>query len=363
MKRILGLLILILALAVITACAPAAAPTSAPATSAPVAVATNPPAANPTTASTGKKFVFAMVTDQAGLGDQGFNDMAWAGLQKAKTDFTADAKVLESRDPAQYVPNFSTLADQKTDLIVGVGFLLSDTVKQVAAQYPQSHFAIVDSVVDAPNVASLVFKENEGSFLVGAIAGMMTKTGKVGFVGGIDSDLLKKFESGYKAGVMTANPKAQVLVSYTGTFADPAKGKTMANAQYDQGADVVYEVAGLSGTGVIAAAKDRNLMAISVDRDKNYLAPANVISGMIKRVDTAVYNAAKLVVDGNFKGGTFAYGVKEGGIDIAPSTQKMVPPNVYSTALALKQLIIDGKINPPKTLDELKAFTPPPLPQ
>lgn len=302
---------------------------------------------------------FSMVTDEAGLGDQGFNDAAWEGMQRAKKDFGAEINVVESREQAQYVPNFSTLAEQKKDLIVGVGFLLSDAINEVAPDYPDSHFAIIDAVVDQPNVASVTFKENEGSYLVGAIAGMMTKTNTVGFVGGRESDLLKKFEAGYKAGVMTTNPDAQVLVSYTGTFADPAKGNEMANSQYDQGADVIYEVAGLTGTGVINAAKDRNEMVIGVDRDKNYLAPDNVITSMIKRVDEGVYQVAKMVSEGNFKGGTYTYGVAEGGIDIAPTTKKMVPPEVLDTALQLKQMIIDGEVQAPKTLDELASFTPP----
>ncbi len=357
MKRLQILLTVLVALAMFaTACKPAAPATTEAPTAAPVVEPTQAPTTPPEPA---KKLSFAMVTDQAGLGDQGFNDAAWEGMTRSKADFGADIKVVESREQAQYVPNFSTLAEQKEDLIVGVGFLLTDALAEVAPQYPDTHFALVDSVVDEPNVANLLFKEHEGSFLVGAIAGLMTKSGIVGFVGGIESDLLKKFESGYKAGVMTTNPNAKVLVSYTGTFADPAKGKEMANAQYDQKADIIYEVAGLSGTGVIAAAKDRGLYAISVDRDKNYLAPENVISGMIKRVDQAVYDAAKMVAEGNFKGGIYEYGVKEGGIDIAPTTAKMVPPEVLDVALKLKQMIIDGTVVPPKTLDELAAFTPP----
>jgi basic membrane protein A len=322
-------------------------------------------AASPTEATSGgqapKGLAFAMVTDQSGLGDQGFNDAAWEGMQRAKADFGADISVVESKEQAQYVPNFSTLAEQKKDLIVAVGFLLSDAMTEVAPQYPDTNFAIIDAVVDEPNVASITFKENEGSYLVGAIAGMMTKTNKVGFVGGVESDLLKKFEAGYKAGVMTTNPDAQVLVSYTGTFADPAKGNEMANSQYDQGADIVYEVAGLTGTGVITAAKDRNMMAIGVDRDLNYLAPDNVITSMVKRVDEGVYQAAKLVAEGNFKGGHYVYGVAEGGIDIAPTTKDMVPPNVLDTAQKLKQMIIDGTVKAPLTLDELASFTPPTL--
>jgi basic membrane protein A len=302
-----------------------------------------------------------MVTDEAGLGDQGFNDAAWSGMERAKKEFGAEIKVVESREQAQYVPNFSTLAEQGEDLVVGVGFLLQDAMNEVAPLYPDTHFALVDTCVPHPNVACILFKEQEGSYLVGAIAGLMTKTGVVGFVGGRESDLLKKFESGYRAGVMTTNPDAKVLVSYTGTFADPAKGNEMANAQYDQKADIVYEVAGLSGTGVIAAAKDRGLYAIGVDRDKNYLAPQNVITSMLKDVGYGVYSVAKMVAEDNFKGGEYRYGIKEGGIGYA-TTGGLLPDDVIKTADTLKQMIVDGKVTPPQTEAELATFTPPQLP-
>jgi basic membrane protein A len=305
---------------------------------------------------------YAMVTDEAGLGDQGFNDAAWSGMERSKTDFGAEIKVVESREQAQYVPNFSTLAEQGEDLVVGVGFLLRDAMEEVAPQFPDTHFALVDTCVDSPNVACILFKEHEGSFLVGAIAGLMTKTGKVGFVGGRESDLLKKFESGYKAGVKTTNPNAEVLVSYTGTFADPAKGKEMANAQYDQGADIVYEVAGLTGTGVIEAAKDRGLYVIGVDRDKNYLAPENVITSMLKDVGEGVYRTGKMVAEDNFKGGEYRYGIKEGGIGYA-TTGGLLPQEVIDVAEMLKAMIIAGTLVPPQTLDELEAFVPPEIPK
>ncbi len=310
-------------------------------------------------ASKGK--TFAMVTDQNGLGDQGFNDSAWAGLQQAKESFGAEPKVVESREQSQYVPNLTSLADAKADLVVGVGFLLTDAVAEVSAKYKDINFALVDSVVDAPNVANLLFKEQDGSFLVGAIAGLMTKTNIVGFVGGMEGDLIKKFEVGYRAGVKTTNPDCEVLVTYVGSFADPVKGEDYANAQYDQNADIIYQAAGQSGLGVINAAKKRNLYAIGVDMDQNHLAPDNVITSMIKRVDAAVYDACKMVAEGKFKGGIFVYGIAEGGIDIAPTSEKTLPKDVLDVANALKERIKKGEFTPPSTEDEFNAFTPPSL--
>ncbi len=313
------------------------------------------------TAPAKKQMTFAMVTDQNGLGDQGFNDSAWAGLQKAEKDFGVKPKVVESREQSQYVPNLTTLAEEKADLVVGVGFLLTDAVKEVSAKYTNVNFALVDSVVDAPNVANLLFKEQDGSFLVGAIAGLMTKTNVVGFVGGMEGDLIKKFEVGYIAGVKTTNPNCQVLVTYVGDFVDTAKGQDYANAQYDQNADIIYQAAGQAGLGVINAAKSRNLYAIGVDMDQNPLAPNNVITSMIKRVDTAVYEAGKMVAEGKFKGGIYSYGIAEGGIDIAPSSEKTLPKDVLDTALKLKERIKKGEFKVPSNQAELDAFTPPSL--
>ncbi len=302
---------------------------------------------------------FAMVTDQNGLGDQGFNDTTWAGLQKAEKDFSGKAKVVESREQSQYVPNLTSLAETKTDLIVGVGYLLTDAVKEVAAKYPNLNFALVDSVVPLDNVANLVFKEQDGSFLVGAVAGLMTKSNKVGFVGGMEGDLIKKFEVGYRAGVKTANPNCEVLISYVGSFGDPAAGEEMANAQYDKGADIIYQAAGGSGLGVIHAAKKRNQKVIGVDTDQYSLAPDNVITSMMKRVDVAVYETAKAVSEGKFKGGVITRGIAEGGIDISPSSEKTLPKDVLDKVNALKERVKKGKFTVPSTEDEFTAFTPP----
>lgn len=376
MKRLkISFVVLTIFAILVSGCASAATPTAAqptaPAASSPVPATSSPTQGNNATKvvatvpiphptdNPNAKYKFGMVTDQAGLGDQGFNDMAWTGMIKAAKDFDANIKVLESGEAANYVPNFTAFAEQNYDLIVGVGFLLTDAINQVAPQFPNEHFVLVDATSSAPNVASLITRDQEGAYLVGAIAGMMTKTNKVGFVSGVSSDEMNKFEYGYKAGVKTTNPNATVLVSYVGSFADPAKAKGLANAQYDQGADVIYSTAGLGDTGTIAAAKERNKMIISTDLDKNYLAPKNVIAGVIKRVDLEVYNEAKAVADGTFKGGVISVGLKEGTDTLSPSTKKMVPAAVYQVATNLQQMIIAGTVVPPSTPDEFKAFTPP----
>jgi basic membrane protein A len=302
---------------------------------------------------------FAMVTDQAGLGDQAFNDATWEGFTALNEDFGVQVKVVETNEQAQYVPNLSTLAEQGEDLIVGVGFLLKDAVNEVAELYPDVNFALIDNFVDQPNVASIQFAENEGAYLMGAIAALMTETGKVGFVGGMETDVVKKFEAGYRAGVMTVAPDMEVLVSYAGAFNDPAKGKELALAQYDQGADVVFQVAGFTGTGVIDAAVERDQMVIGVDRDQNYLAPDNVISSMMKGLGAGVYDVGQLVINEEFMGGSYRYGIKEGGIDYAPSTSKNVPAEIMTKIDELKAMIVAGEIAPPATLEELESFTAP----
>ena len=356
MKHLTKLMILLLVVAMLlSACGPAATeePVEEPAVEEPAEEPVEEPAADASDMS------FAMVTDQAGLGDQAFNDATWEGFTALNEEFGVQVKVVETNEQAQYVPNLSTLAEQEEDLIVGVGFLLKDAVNEVAQIYPDVNFALIDNFVDQPNVACIQFAENEGAFLMGAIAALMTESGKVGFVGGMETDVVKKFEAGYRAGVMTIDPDMEVLVSYAGAFNDPAKGKELALAQYDQGADVVFQVAGFTGTGVIDAAVERDQMVIGVDRDQNYLAPDNVISSMMKGLGAGVYDVGTMLIDGEFKGGSYRYGVAEGGIGIAPTTSKNVPADILEQVEALKQMIIDGEIAPPATLDQLEAFTPP----
>lgn len=307
-----------------------------------------------------EKPVMAMVTNQSGLGDQSFNDAAWEGLGMAEEKYDIERKVLEAREQAQYVPNLSTLAEQGAALIIGVGFMIQDAVAETAEMFPDSNFAVVDGGVDLPNVASLHFKENEGAFLVGAIAAKVTETGKIGYVGGMSTPVTNRMEAGYRAGAMTVDPDIEVFVSYAGSFADPAKGEEMAIPQYEQGADVIFQVAGQTGLGVINAAKKKDKYVIGIDRDQNYLAPDNVLTSMIKRVDIAVSNACGMVVNDSFEGKHYYYGIKEGAVDYA-TTGDLIPSDIIDYAEMLKQKILDGDIVPPSTYEELEAFTPPEL--
>lgn len=354
MKKFIGLVALVLALGLVAACAPVAAPSSAPAPTSATA---------PTTASTGKKLTFAMVTDQNGLGDQGFNDTSWAGVQKAAADFNGEPKVVESTEQAQYVPNLTSLAKANTDLIVGVGFLLVDAMQQVATANPNSNFALVDATVDAPNVRGLIFREQEGSFLGGVIAGLTTKSNTIGAIGGMEIPPVIRWLSGFEAGVKAVNPNAKVLVSYVGSFGDPAKGKEIAISQFNQGADVIFEVGGGSGIGVWQAAKDKGpgVWVLGTDRCKFSLAPDNALPDVIKRVDVAVYNAAQDVAQSKFTGGPSSLGLKENGMGLCDETYSKLSDDVKATVEKAKNLIIAGTLVPPTTQEELSKFTPPSL--
>jgi basic membrane protein A len=303
--------------------------------------------------------VLAMVTDVVGLGDQCFNDATWAGLCRAEDVYGYEKRVLEASEQAQYIPYLSSLAEQGVDLTIAVGFMMKDALKEVAELYPDSKFAIVDGFVDAPNVACLHFCENEGAFIVGAIGARMSKTGIVGFVGGMETPITKKFEAGYRAGALTANPQINILVTFTGTFADMAKGEETAMAQYNQGADVIYQVANITGMGVFNAAKKLDKYAIGADMDQNHIAPDNIITSSIKRIDNAILDLAKMLNENNFQGGHYTYGVAEGGIDYAESTGKLCPKQIVDYAEKIKKMIADGEISVPSTIEDLGEFIPP----
>lgn len=298
-----------------------------------------------------------MITDTGGLGDQSFNDSAWAGLEKAKAEFGIKTNVLESQTADDYTANLSASAALKPALIISVGFLMAEATSAAAVQFPDQKFAIIDSTVDKPNVTGLTFKEHEGSFLVGVIAGLKTKTNKVGFVGGMQFPLIEKFEYGFKAGVKSVNPKAEVLVNYTGVFDNPALGKEAALAQAQQGADVVFHASGACGIGVIEAAGEQGFWAIGVDQDQSALNPKAVLCSMVKRVDNATYLVTKAVVDGSFDGKNIEFGLAVDGVGYSDKA-KNVPAEIAAKADAYKAAIIKGDIVVPADKAAFDAFKP-----
>ena len=306
------------------------------------------------------KMRIAMVTDVGGVNDQSFNQSAWEGLKRAEKDFGAEVAYKESRQDADYAPNMETLTDAGYDLIWGIGFLMGDAIKETAEINPDQKYAIIDFSYgpETPkNVACAVFQEEEPSFLVGYIAGKMTKTNKVGFVGGIKFPLIEKFEYGYMAGVKLANPDAEVLRQYAESFTDAAKGKAITNNMYQQGADIVFHASGGVGDGVIEAAKEKGKWAIGVDKDQNFLAPDNVLTSAMKRVDNAIYDIGKRLMVGEFAGGdTVVYNLKNDGVGIAPTSNKHVPAEILKEVDGLVAKIKAGEIVVPATKDAFDKF-------
>lgn len=302
----------------------------------------------------------AMVTDVGGVNDQSFNQSAWEGLKRAEKDFGIKVAYKESKQDADYAPNMETLTDAGYDLIWGIGFLMGDAIKETAEINPDQKYAIIDFSYgpETPkNVACAVFQEEEPSFLVGYIAGKMTKTNKVGFVGGIKFPLIEKFEYGYMAGAKLANPDVEVLSQYAESFTDAAKGKAITNNMYQQGADIVFHASGGVGDGVIEAAKERGKWAIGVDKDQNFLAPDNVLTSAMKRVDNAIYDIGKRLIAGEFAGGdTVVYNLENEGVGIAPTSSKHVPAEILQEVDGLIAKIKAGEIVVPATKEAFDKF-------
>jgi len=340
---------IILAIA-LGACAPKAAATAAPAAAA---------------AAPKKVFKAAMVTDLGGLASspdtKGFSDLCWDALQKAKTDLGIEVTLLESKELADLEPNLTKMASEGYDFVVGCGFLFTDALTAVAPKFPNVKFAIVDSVVDSPNVQSLLFAANEGSFLVGAIGAGISKTGTMGFLGGMEIPLIKNFEVGYWAGAKTINPNIKALSGYTGNFSDVAKGKEISLTQFKQGADVIYAAAGSCGLGTIEAAKENGFWAIGVDTDQDAYAKGSVLTSMIKHVEVGVYNSLKAAYDGTFKQGIVVSDLKVGGVGYSEMkfTKDKVPAELMAKVAKLVEMIKAGTIVVPGDQAALDKFVPP----
>jgi len=301
-------------------------------------------------------FSVGLVTDVGGVNDGSFNQSAWEGLQRAGKDLGIEVNYLESKGDADYTPNIEAFMDEDYDLIICVGYMLADATRAAAEANPDQQFAIIDdsSCSDLPNVTCLMFKQEQASYLVGYVAGMMTKTNNVGFVLGMASDTMHLFGYGYVAGVLDANPEATVQQTNANSFADPAIGKSSANAQITNGADIVYHAAGGTGNGVIEACQEAGVYAIGVDSDQSVIAPSTVITSAMKRVDNAVYDAATEALAGKLEGGVKVYELANAGVDIAP-TQDLLTPEVIAAVEDVKAKIISGEIVVPASKEEFEA--------
>ncbi|WP_411349427.1 BMP family lipoprotein [Paenibacillus sp. WLX2291] len=314
-------------------------------------------ASNGTSGSGGSSDVkIGMVTDVGGVNDKSFNQSAWEALQTVQTGGGASVKYLQSKSDQDYIPNLNQFVKDGYALTWGIGFNLADAIDTVAKQNPDSKLAIIDSVVDQPNVKSVTFAENEGSFLVGVIAGKMTKTNKIGFVGGEKSPLIQRFEAGFKAGIQAVNPDATLQVNYAGAFDKPDVGKSAAATLYNDGVDIIFHAAGATGTGVFNEASARvnagqQVWVIGVDKDQSLEFGDKVtLTSMIKRVDTAVEKVSQEVIDGTFKGGTETLGLKDDGVGVAETSSKNVPADVLKLVDEYKAKIISGEVKVPDTV-------------
>lgn len=309
--------------------------------------------------ATGKKLVVGMVYDKGGRGDKSFNDSAAAGIERAKAELGIEAKELESKEEKDYEGNLNSMVENECDLVIGVGISMQKAVEAAAKANPDAKFAIVDAPVEQPNVRSLVFNEEQGSFLAGYLAGKMTKTGKIGFVGGMNIPLIVKFYSGFAAGAKSANPAVEILPEkYTGDWNNVDVGKTMAQSLFASGADIVYHAAGKAGLGVIKAAEEAQKFAIGVDSDQDSVSPGRVLTSMMKRVDVAIFNSIKDLKEGKFSSGTTVYDLKAGGVGLSPMTHTQDRVGAANMKL-LKEIegkIVSGEIKVPTTKEELSAY-------
>lgn len=312
-------------------------------------------------------FSVAMVTDIGGVDDKSFNQSAWKGLQEFGADNGLEKgdggfDYLQSKSDADYNTNLNKLVRRDFDLVFGIGFLMEKSVNDIAAQQKEAHLAIIDAVVDQPNVASVLFKEQEGAYLAGVAAALMTKSKKIGFVGGMEIPVIERFEAGFLEGVKAVDPSINVDVQYTGKFDDAALGKTTANRMYSSGVDIIFHAAGGTGNGVFSEAKelktkdpDAYVWVIGVDSDQyeeGAVGDDNVtLTSMLKRVDVAVKNLSEMAKDGKFPGGeTTVYGLAEEGVALADS-RGAIPEDVLAQIDEYAKKIADGDVVVPETVE------------
>lgn len=301
----------------------------------------------------GKSILVGLVLDKGGKNDKSFNSAAFEGASRAVAEGGIELKDVETMDDALFEPNLRALAEKGAGLVVGIGFAQKEPIERVAREFPGTHFAIVDATVALPNVASLLFDEHTGSFLVGAIAAASSKSGTIGFVGGMDIPLIRRFEMGYAAGARQVRPGVQILSNFVGVTSDawnnPTRGKELATGQYQRGADVIFAPAGASNLGVFDAAEETQRFVIGVDSNQNWIKPGYVLTSMLKRVDRAVYQVMIEAKAGTFTPGVREFGLANDGVGYAldEHNQSILAPSVRALADSLKGAILAGTIAVP----------------
>jgi len=291
-----------------------------------------------------------IVYDAGGKFDKSFNQSAFEGAERFKKETGIKYIEVQASSDTQAEQVLRGLARKKLDLIASIGFSQTQAVQKVAAEFPNVRFVLIDGNAKGNNVNSILFKEEEGSYLVGVAAAIASKSKKIGFVGGMDIPLIRAFSCGYNQGAKAANPKIETMQNMVGTTAaawnDPAKGGELARAQFDRGADVIYAVAGGSGLGTLQKAKENGKLAIGVDSNQNYLHPGTMLTSMVKRVDMAVYDSFMQMKAGTWKAGLSYKGLKEGGVDWAldKDNRAVVTPEIEKKVLEAKTNIINGKV-------------------
>ena len=294
-----------------------------------------------------------LVLDKGGKDDKSFNSAAYAGATKAEKELKIELKYVEASDVTALENLHRAFARKKFDLIIGIGFAQTEAIKKISAQHPDVKFALVDGEVAAPNVRSLLFEEHEGSFIVGALAALKSKTGKVGFIGGMDIPLIRRFSLGYEAGAKFINPKISVVNNFIGVTGEawnnPAKAKELALAQISSGVDIIFVAAGASGSGAFDAIEEKNKLGIGVDSNQNWMKPGVILTSMMKRVDVAVYNTIQDTQNSKFTPGVVRYGFKDKGVDYAldKHNEKILTPELIAKLEDIKTQILSGKIKVP----------------
>ncbi len=316
----------------------------------------------------GESLRVVVLTDAAGLGDKGFNDVCWRGVQRAKEEFGFQAQFLQSREQADYVPNLS-LGAQRADVVVTLGYLFVDAVRHVAPRFPKTHFVHIEGEIPGENVACFDFKSEEGGFLAGLVAGLFTRTKQVGIVTGMDIPPVEAYVSGFRAGVTTAGKRRgeaiETVVASAGSFNDPVKGKSLAQALMDRGVDVIFRAAGNTGVGVLEAVKNsRDVAMIAEDLDQDSELPGRILTSTLKRMDVAVYGALRGIVEGRFQKGHQWLGAADGAVGITEmrhSSHLFTPKDLQFIDRA-RELLAGGQIRVPKRSEEAGSFTPPDFP-